>query len=221
MKLEIKNRFTGSVQFTADIDGRFKKTAVRIGLAVKWAIKTGANLKGANLKGAYLEGAYLKGANLKGAYLEGANLKGAYLEGANLKGAYLKGANLKGAYLKGAYLEGANLEGAYLEGANLEDVPVIKDIHQTVYNAAKKNGDLEMGSWHGECGTTHCRAGWVVTLAGEEGKKLERRLGTAGAAYAIYYKSDPDIDVPINFYDTNEGALTELKRLAKKEATKI
>jgi hypothetical protein len=141
MKFEIKNRWTGNVQFTAEIEcSEETLTSIKIGLALRWGFENsanleganleGANLEGANLEGAYLEGAYLKGANLKGAYLKGANLEGAYLEGANLKGAnleganlegaYLEGANLKGAYLEGANLKGANLEGAYLKGANLE-----------------------------------------------------------------------------------------------------
>lgn len=90
IKFDVKNRWTGKVQFTAEIDCKESATtSFKLGLAVRWAFKTGANLEGANLKGACLEGAYLKGA-----YLKGANLKGAYLKGACLKGAYLEGANL-------------------------------------------------------------------------------------------------------------------------------
>jgi len=37
-------------------------------------------------------------------------------------------------------------------------------------------------SWHSECGTTHCCAGWAVVLAGDAGAVAERRLGTAAAA---------------------------------------
>ena len=98
MNFEIKNRFTGAVQFTAQIDcDDGALTSVKIGLAVKWAIKAGANLLGADLLGANLLGADLLGANLSGAYLSGANLSGA-----NLSGAYLSGAYLSGAYLSGA-----------------------------------------------------------------------------------------------------------------------
>ena len=125
MKHEIRNRFTGNVQFTAEIDCKDDASVgVKIGLAVKWAVKTGANLYGANLSGAYLSGAYLSGANLSGADLSRANLYGANLSGAYLSGAYLSGANLSGADLSradlsGAYLSGAYLSGAYLSGANL------------------------------------------------------------------------------------------------------
>ncbi len=144
---------------------------------------------------------------------KGADLKGAYLKGANLKGADLKGANLEGADLKGAYLKGAYLEGANLEGADLE-VPKIKDIHKKVYAAAKCENALDMGSWH-SCETTHCRAGWVVHLAGEAGYKLEEKVGTSVAAGLIYRESDSKIKAFPDFYCGNDEALADMKRLAK------
>ena len=209
------------VQFTAEISCKETDSiGIKRGAALKWAYLKGANLEGANLEGAYLKWAYLKGANLEGAYLKwaylkGANLKGAYLEGANLEGANLEGAYLKGAYLKGAYLEGAYLEGANLEGANLEGVPLIENIHQAVYAAASQcHSSLDMTAWH-TCETTHCRAGWVVTLAGEEGKKLEEKIGTSSAAALIYWHSDPDLKQLPDFYCDNETAMADMKRLAE------
>ena len=72
MKIKIKNRFSGEVQFIADIDCRDDElTYVKIGLAVKWAIKNNANLDGANLGGANLDGANLYGATLDGKKLIG------------------------------------------------------------------------------------------------------------------------------------------------------
>ena len=83
MKFEVKNRFTGEVQFTAEIEAvDDASTSVKLGLAVKWAFKARAYLDGANLAGANLDGA-----NLDGAYLARANLDGANLDGANLDGA--------------------------------------------------------------------------------------------------------------------------------------
>jgi hypothetical protein len=127
MKFDILNRFSGAVQFTAEIECTADALAsVKMGLAVRCAVKADANLAGANLAGANLAGAYLAGANLAGAYLAGASLAGAYLADANLAGANLAGANLAGAYLAGAnlagaYLAGASLAGAYLADANLAD----------------------------------------------------------------------------------------------------
>jgi len=113
IKLQIKNRWTGSLIFEYEKeDNTIKDTLLE-------AIKSGANLGGADLGGADLGGANLGGANLGGANLGGANLGGAYLRGANLGGAYLRGADLGGANLGGAYLRGADLGGAYLRGADL------------------------------------------------------------------------------------------------------
>ena len=73
----VKNRFTGRVQFTAEISVTPDMLPrVKLGLAVKWARENGADLRGADLRGAYLRGADLRGADLRGAYLGDAkNLK--------------------------------------------------------------------------------------------------------------------------------------------------
>src|SRR5712691_11824769 len=100
MKFDILNRFTGKVQFTAEIDcTEDTSREIKVGLAVKWGIKARANLADA----------YLAGANLADAYLAGAYLAGANLARANLADAYLAGANLAGANLADADLAGANL----------------------------------------------------------------------------------------------------------------
>ena len=232
MKFEIKHRWSGRVIFTAEIEcNAGASLSVKLGLAVraadlKGADLEGADLEGADLKGAYLKGAYLKGAYLRGADLRGADLRGAYLRGAYLRGAYLRGADLRGAYLegadlRGAYLEGADLRGADLEGADFGSAPIIPNIHTAVFNAATQTPDaLDMGDWH-TCETTHCRAGWVTTLAGEAGAKLEDEIGTPAAAMAIYAASDAEYfqrDGCPDFYCGNDAALADMKRLAELEA---
>ena len=78
IKFDVRNRFSGQVQFTAELDcDESSSYSVKLGLAVNWAIKAGANLAGAYLAGANLAGANLAGANLADAYLAGANLAGA------------------------------------------------------------------------------------------------------------------------------------------------
>ena len=58
MQFEIKNRFSGEVQFRAEIEcAEDAPVSLKIGLAVKWAIKTRANLAGAYLADADLAGA--------------------------------------------------------------------------------------------------------------------------------------------------------------------
>ena len=91
IKIEIRNRWTGSVVF------EYTKEENTITETVLEAIRRGADLGGANLCGAYLRGADLCGADLRDADLRGANLRDADLRGANLCGADLRGA--KGCYL--------------------------------------------------------------------------------------------------------------------------
>ena len=71
----IRNRFTGAVQFNAEIE--CKKDAalsVKIGLAVKWAINNNARLTDADLTNADLTGARLTDARLTGAKLTRASI---------------------------------------------------------------------------------------------------------------------------------------------------
>ena len=115
IKIEIRNRWTGSVVF------EYTKEGNTITETVLEAIRRGADLCDANLRGADLCGADLCGANLRGANLCGADLCDADLRGANLCGADLRNANLRGANLRGADLCDANLRGANLRGADLCD----------------------------------------------------------------------------------------------------
>jgi hypothetical protein len=98
----------------------------------------------------------------------------------------------------------------------LPSTPKIDGIHGKVYAAVSQEGALNMGNWH-TCETTHCRAGWVTTLAGEEGKALERFHGTLLAAQLIYRESGHPIN-PARFFDRNDEAMADMKRLAEEEA---
>lgn len=98
-------------------------------------------------------------------------------------------------------------------------VPVIPNIHQTVYIAASNPEALAMENVH-TCEKTHCRGGWVVTLAGEAGRALEAFYNWELAALLIYDASDPNFKInPARFYDSNEDALADMKRLAEQEQT--
>ena len=130
IKIEIRNRWTGSVVFEYTKEGNtITETvldAIRRGANLRDADLRDANLCGANLCDADLRDANLRDANLCGANLCDANLRSANLSGANLRDADLRcanlcGANLYGADLRGADLRGANLYGADLRGANLRD----------------------------------------------------------------------------------------------------
>ena len=116
IKIEIRNRWTGSVVFEYTKEGNtITETvldAIRRGADLRDADLCDANLRDANLYGADLYGADLRDANLRGANLCGANLYGADLYGADLCDANLRDANLCGADLRGADLCDANLRGA-------------------------------------------------------------------------------------------------------------
>ena len=119
-----------------------------------------------------------------------------------------------------ADLRDAVLSGAVLRDAVLSDadwIPKIENIHQRVLEAASQDGALDMATWHrnGYCGTTHCRAGWVVVLAGDGGRVLEGVYGTGAAAALIYQASDPQFERIPNWIASNTDALADMKRLAK------
>ena len=118
IKIEIRNRWTGSVVF------EYTKEGNTITETVLDAIRRGADLHSADLRDANLRDANLRDANLRDANLCDANLCGANLCDVDLYGADLCDANLRDANLCDADLRGANLCdvdlcGAYLRGANL------------------------------------------------------------------------------------------------------
>jgi hypothetical protein len=98
-----------------------------------------------------------------------------------------------------------------------EAIPVIPNIHAAVLKAVQAKDALDMRDWH-TCETTHCRAGWVVTLAGEDGKKLEERTSTLFAAMRIYKESSPIRVSPVRFYDTNEKAMADIQKCGELES---
>jgi uncharacterized protein YjbI with pentapeptide repeats len=244
MNFEIRNRWSGAVQFSCELSAEVAGMSYgfQLGFAVKKAQESdadlsdadlrdavlrdadlrGADLSGADLRDADLSGAVLRGADLSGADLRDADLRGADLSGADLRdadlsGAVLHSAVLSGAVLRDADLRGADLSGAVLRGAVLSDCPVkIANIHSAVYEAASKPQALDMGQWHA-CETTHCRAGWVVALAGEGGLALEWAYGTPSAAALIYMASDPKLERVPDFYCGNQEALDDMRRLAEAE----
>ena len=115
IKIEIRNRWTGSVVF------EYTKEGNTITETVLDAIRRGADLRDANLRDADLRNADLCDANLCDANLRDADLRNANLCDANLRGANLYGADLRDADLCGADLRGADLCDADLCDANLCD----------------------------------------------------------------------------------------------------
>lgn len=91
IKIEIKNRMTGSTLFEySSVDNTLAKTVLE-------ALKCGADLLGADLHGANLCDADLYGADLRESDLRGADLRDADLHDADLRETDLRGA--KGTYM--------------------------------------------------------------------------------------------------------------------------
>jgi hypothetical protein len=227
MKFQIKHRITSEVKFECDLSAEMETASysLQLGFAVKAAVKARANLTDANLVGANLTDA-----NFTGADLTGANLAVATLAHANFTDADLTGANFAAADLTGADLAGARnapdlppteetdeqREARYAERAarfreRFPEVPVVEALDAKILDAINVEGcKLDMSAWH-KCETTHCRAGWALTLAGKEGEALETKYGPADAGRRIYLASTGYVP---NFYATDLEALADIKARA-------
>jgi Pentapeptide repeats (8 copies) len=229
--VEVKHRLTGAVLWSGE--------AKNLRDAVQKATSADADLAGADLARADLSDANLARANLAGADLAGADLARADLARANLAGADLADAYLADADLAGADLARADLSDAYLAGANLAEsvssreefdkrrtesaegrirrfrernpnVPIVDHLDARILSAIGDGScSLEMGQWH--CGTSHCRAGFAVHLAGDSGYALEREMGPFRAGRAIYIASTGRAP---HFFASNEAALADIKKCA-------
>lgn len=91
-------------------------------------------------------------------------------------------------------------------------VPVIENIHRKIFEAVSKPSALSMDAYH-TCNTTHCRAGWIVHLAGDAGYALELFHNAELAAMLIYKASGYEIN-PARFYDSNKAAMKHMRELA-------
>jgi len=238
----IKHRSTGAVLWSGEADD--VRGAVAKAVDAR-AYLARADLAGADLAGADLAGAYLAGAYLAGAYLADANLARADLARADLAGAYLAGADLAGAYLAGANLADARnvpsgveekdppepykrlvgketrLESARRYRETHPDVPVVEGLDGKMLERIDGGRLLDMGNWHNAsgmkgCGTTHCRGGHAIDLAGPSGYELEARFGVKAAARMIYRASTGRSP---HFFASQERALEDIRRCAEEEKT--
>jgi hypothetical protein len=89
----------------------------------------------------------------------------------------------------------------------LNNIPVVQDIDTKIYEAVRTCG-LKMSEWH--CGTTHCRAGWAIHLAGKEGYALEGKVRSQVAGTLIYMASRPEKKHP-DFFCNNEESMASIK----------
>ena len=91
----------------------------------------------------------------------------------------------------------------------MRELIAVPDLDKQILEKIAAGGKLNMQTWH-TCETTHCRAGWAVTIAGEKGAVLEALQGTCAAASLIYAASRPDKPIP-DFFATNEAAMESIR----------
>ncbi len=94
-------------------------------------------------------------------------------------------------------------------------MPVVENLHQKIYAAVSQPEALDMSDWH-TCETTHCRAGWAIHLAGAAGYALAQFHNPELAGMLIYDASCPGYKInPARFFDSNEAAMADMKKLAE------
>jgi hypothetical protein len=166
MKFDVLNRFSGEVQFTAEIEcAADALPSVKLGLAVKWALKEKADLSDTDLRDANLRGADLSGANLRGANLRGADLSGADLSDTDLRSANLRGANLRDANLRVANLRSFKADLWMVLTQYRTEVPGLI--------SAIKEGRIDGSVYSGECA---CLKGTLANIKGVSVNTFEQDI---------------------------------------------
>jgi hypothetical protein len=104
-------------------------------------------------------------------------------------------------------------------------VPVVENLDSKMLAAIEaKEIVLNMLDWHGQtaefalkepCGTTHCRAGSAIHLAGAAGYALEAQYDSQTAGRMIYRASTGRSP---NFFASDERALEDIRRCAAEDA---
>lgn len=183
----IKHRFTGAVLYTGA--GQSLRDVVVAAVAAR----------------AYLADAYLADANLADA-----NLADADLELARRVPDGVEKKDPPEPYNRDESLE----RRAQRYRERHPEIPVVEKLDLKILQLVDSgSGKLDMSQWH-SCETTHCRAGWAITLAGPEGKKLEEKYGPRHAGAMIYRASTGRSPY---FYASNDDALADIKKCAAEQ----
>jgi len=159
LNFQIKNRFSGAIQFECELSAEIadKSYSLKLGFAVKKALSADADLADANLAGAR---------NVP-------ETNGS--ESAQSPEPEDRAERLR--------------RRAERYRALHPEVPVVPALDAKILSILENGkGGLEMGTWH-QCATTHCRGGWATTLAGPAGQELESKHGVQYAATMIYRAS--------------------------------
>ena len=160
----------------------------------------GIDLAGAEIDDLETVGMDLAGAEIAELREAGIDLRGVTIDDPVVAEIDLRGERLDERRKARIYLrrETTHPHVAHAAGIDLRgpDTPSIPDIHRVVRDAVGAEGErLDMAAWHSDCGTVHCIAGRVVTLAGAAGEAEVARQSSCidWAAAAIYQASDPPL----------------------------
>ena len=193
MKFEIKNRFTGAVLFTCELppDIAAKPLGEQRGYALRAAVSARANLAGADLARANLADALNVPETNGSESIQSATAK---QERPPRKTDAERAADFR---------------------ARNPDIPVIESLDAKILAAIEGGkGTLDMSTWH-KCETTHCRAGWAITLAGKAGAEPEEKYGPHHAGRLLCRAATGRVP---HFFASNERALEDIREQAAKQS---
>lgn len=119
--------------------------------------------------------------------------------------------NLTGVKFDGCILDGVSFTGCNRTGTSYGTKIEIPNIHEKIFEVTSDEASFDMSIFASPCGTSFCRAGWVIQLAGEVGKMLVEEVGFSNAAASIYLNSDPTLSRVPCFYSSNSHARASIK----------
>lgn len=168
------------------------------------------NLRNVSFINADLRNVDFTGSDLRFSCFIDADLSGAIMKDTNIHFADFLYANMTDVDLTGSDMFGINLSNTNMKGVKFDpEIPIIEKIDAKILDAIQQEGNgLDMENWH-TCGTTHCRGGWAIVLAGDAGITIQQKFGLRAAASLIYAASRPDKPIP-NFFTTNEKAMADI-----------
>ena len=91
-----------------------------------------------------------------------------------------------------------------LLGEQLENIENIDNKVLSILE--KEENELNMSAWH-TCDTTHCRAGWEITIH-PQGKELEKYFGSWMAGTIVHNKSHDNF---VDYFASEDEVMEELR----------
>lgn len=134
----------------------------------------------------------------------GATMIGARLCHTSLRGCILRDVNFNRVEMREVDFSLADLRGARFNYAVPKVSKLWSRIHEAIHEPKRC---LTMRDWHHytiDGKEAHCLAGWAVTLAGDEGQRLEELVGTAAAGALLFHATYPEAITPDFFGDVGD-----------------